>query len=87
MSVEAFRTRPPDAGPYTFAAADALVLKEEPQPACAILSRGDLQAQDPPVALGVHARRQQRVHVHRPAGLADVDGLQTLSLDLPPSNL
>jgi len=25
--VEAFRTRPPDAGPYTFAAADALVLK------------------------------------------------------------
>jgi transposase-like protein len=25
--VEAFRTRPPDAGPYTFVAADALVLK------------------------------------------------------------
>ena len=30
-AVEAFRTRPPDAGPYTFVAADALVLKVREQ--------------------------------------------------------
>jgi hypothetical protein len=45
---------------------------EEPQPARAVLGGGDLQAQDLPVALGVHAGRDQRVHVHGAAVLADL---------------
>lgn len=32
VQVEAFRTRPPDAGPYTFVAADPLVLKVRGRP-------------------------------------------------------
>jgi hypothetical protein len=45
---------------------------EEPGPPGAVLSRGDLQAQDLPVPVAVHPRRQQRVDVDGAAALADL---------------
>jgi len=45
---------------------------EEPQPPRAVLGGGDLQPQDLPVPVPVHPRGEQRVHVHHPAALADL---------------
>jgi hypothetical protein len=47
-------------------------LAEERQPPGAVLSGGDLQAEDLPVPVGVHPGGQQGVHVHDPAALADL---------------
>jgi hypothetical protein len=46
---------------------------EERQPAGAVLGGGDLQAEDLPVPVGVHPGRHERVHVHHPAALADLE--------------
>jgi hypothetical protein len=46
---------------------------EEGQPAGAVLGGGDLQAQDLPVPVGVHAGRDQGVHVDDSAALADLE--------------
>src|SRR5215469_759752 len=42
---------------------------EERQPPGAVFGSGDVQAQDLPVPVGVHAGGQQGVHVHDPAAL------------------
>ena len=57
----------PDAGQ---AAGDQVA--EERQPAGAVLGGGDLQAEDLAVPVGVHAGREQGVHVDDPAALADL---------------
>jgi hypothetical protein len=46
---------------------------EEAQPAGAVLTGGDLDAEDLPVPVGVDAGRDQRVHRHDPAALADLE--------------
>ena len=45
---------------------------EERQPPGAVLSAGDLQAQDLPVPIRVHPGREQGVHVHHAAAFADL---------------
>ena len=45
---------------------------EERQPPGAVLSGGDLQAQDLPVPISIHPRREQGMDVHDPAALADL---------------
>ncbi len=45
---------------------------QERQPPGAVLGGGDVQAQELPPAVSVHASGDQRVHVHRPAALADL---------------
>jgi hypothetical protein len=45
---------------------------QERQPPGAVLGGGDVDAQDLPLAVGVDAGGDQRVHVHRPAALADL---------------
>ena len=45
---------------------------EERQPAGAVFGGGDLQAEDLPVPVGVHAGREQGVHVDDAAALADL---------------
>jgi hypothetical protein len=45
---------------------------EEGQPAGAVLGGGDLQAEDLPMPVGVHAGGDQGVHAHHPAALADL---------------
>ena len=45
---------------------------EERQPPGAVLGAGDLQAEDLPVPVGVHARGEQGVDVHHAAALADL---------------
>jgi hypothetical protein len=44
---------------------------EERQPPGTVLAGGHVQAQDLPVALGVHPGREQGVNVHGTAGLVD----------------
>jgi hypothetical protein len=46
---------------------------EERQPPGAVLGRGDLQAQQFAVPVGVDPDRDQGVHVHDPPGLADLE--------------
>jgi hypothetical protein len=46
---------------------------QERQPPGAVLGAGDVQAQDLPVPVGVDPGRHERVHVHDPAVLADLD--------------
>ena len=46
---------------------------EEAQPAGAIFASGDLDAEDLPVPVGVHTGRDQSVHRHHPAALADLE--------------
>jgi hypothetical protein len=46
---------------------------EEAQPARAVLGAGGLQAEDLAVPVGVHAGREQRMDVHNPAALADLE--------------
>jgi hypothetical protein len=46
---------------------------EERQPARAILTGGDLHAQDLPVSVGVDPGRNQHVHRHHPATLSDLE--------------
>jgi putative transposase len=62
--VEAFRTRPLDAGPYTFVAADALVLKVREDPPAARLP--GLQPRRPGRAAR-HRRVRRRARHGRPA--------------------
>ena len=47
---------------------------QERQPARAVLGAGHVDAEDLPVPLGVDAGRDQAVHVHRTAALADLLG-------------
>jgi len=44
---------------------------EEGEPAGAVLIAGDLQTQHLPATVGVHADRNQSVHIHRPPVLAN----------------
>ena len=46
---------------------------EEGQPAGAVFGAGDLQAEDLAVPVSVHPGGEQRVHVHHPAALADLE--------------
>ena len=45
---------------------------QERHPACAVLGAGHVDAQDLAVPLSIDAGRDQAVHVHRPAALADL---------------
>jgi len=47
---------------------------QERQPSRAVLGARDVQAEDFPLAIGVDPGRDQGVHVHRPAALADLLG-------------
>jgi len=47
---------------------------EERQPARAVLTAGDVEAEDLAVPVGVHPGREQRVHRDHPAALADLEG-------------
>ena len=46
---------------------------QERQPAGAVFGGGDVHAKDLPVAVGVHAGRDQGVHVDRAAAFADLE--------------
>jgi hypothetical protein len=51
----------------------AVEVAEERQPAGAVLAGGDLDAEDLAVPVGVDAGRDQHVHRHHPAALADLE--------------
>jgi putative transposase len=63
--VEAFRTRPLDAGPYTFVAADALVLKVRENVAAVFAGAARGMDRDAPLHRPRRARPQPRHHHSR----------------------